>query len=205
MAKPPDVDLGSSLMHAPINSIRSVILDRVMPEFDVSERHHELVLAAADRTYLAARRLDLARSGITRALLAARGLPALVTRKARLRRTMTLDDLTDRGFVWLGEDPGVEFVLGIVGTFWSPRGGVRRVPADDFPSFDEPGVAKAAWNFRVIPDGDERSFLTTETRVRATDEASRRKFLLYWAAVGPFSGLIRKQALSLIKRDAQRT
>src|SRR5207247_1521661 len=161
-------------------------------------------LAPADRAYAAARRLDLARSGITRALLAVRGLPAVVTRRARPMRTMTLDDLADRGFVWLGEDPGVECVLGIVGTFWSPRGGVRRVEAEAFPSFAEPGVAKAAWNFRVIPDGDERSFLTTETRVRATDETSRRKFLLYWAAVGPFSALIRKQALALAKRDAER-
>jgi hypothetical protein len=118
---------------------------------------------------------------------------------------MTLDDLMAAGFVWLGEEPGREFVLGLVGTFWRPRGGISRVAPPEFVAFDGPGQAKAVWNFRVISDGDDRSFVTTETRVRVPDEPSRRKFLLYWAAMGPFSGVIRKQALSLIKADAERS
>ena len=118
---------------------------------------------------------------------------------------MTLDDLMGAGFVWLGEEPGREFVLGLVGTFWKPSGGVLRIEPREFAAFDEPGQAKAAWNFRVIPDGDDRTFVSTETRVRVPDEASRRSFVLYWAAIGPFSAVIRKQALSLIKREAERS
>jgi hypothetical protein len=117
---------------------------------------------------------------------------------------MTLDDLMAAGFVWLGEDPGREFVLGLVGTFWNWSGGARRVEPREFAAFEEPGLAKSAWNFRIIPDGDERTFVTTETRVMVPDEASRRRFLLYWAAIGPFSAVIRKQALVLIKREAER-
>jgi len=174
-----------------------VLIDDLMPTFDVSERHHTLALAPADRTYEAARRLDLARSRVIRGLFAARGIPRLVRARRRpMPRTMTVDDLMGAGFVWLGEEPGREFVLGLVGTFWNePR---------EFAAFDEPGQAKAAWNFRVIPDGDDRTFVSTETRVRVPDEASRRSFVLYWAAIGPFSAVIRKQALSLIKREAER-
>jgi hypothetical protein len=183
-----------------------VLIDDFMPNFDVSERHHTLVLAPADEAYHAAREMDLARSRVIRGLFAARGIPRLITRRAGGRgpRSMTVDRLLASGFVWLGEDPGREFVLGLVGTFWRPGGGVSRLEPSEFAAFDEPGQAKAVWNFRVIGDGDERSFVTTETRVRVPDEASRRKFLLYWAAIGPFSGVIRRQALALIKADAER-
>ena len=55
----------------------------------------------------------------------------------------------------------------------------------------------------MIPLDETRSVVTTETRVRVPDDESRRKFLLYWAAIGPMSGLIRRQALALIKDDAE--
>jgi hypothetical protein len=181
-----------------------VLIDDFMPTFDVSERHHTMVQAPAERAYQATRQLDLARSRIIRALVAARSIPLLVRGRHPRPQTMTMDELVRAGFVWLGEDPDREMVLGIVGAFWKPKGGVRRIEASEFAAFDEPGVAKAAWNFRVIPDGDDRSFVITETRVRVPDEASRRKFVLYWAVIGSFSGVIRKQALMLIKRDAER-
>lgn len=181
-----------------------MLIDDIMPGFDVSERHHALVQAPADQVYAAARKVDLAKSRVVRGLLAARGLPGLIRRRRGSLRSMTLDDLMAAGFVWLGEEDGREFVLGLVGTFWKPSGAISRVDPSEFAAFAEPGQAKAVWNFRVIPDGDDRSFLITETRVRVPDAPSRRKFVLYWAVIGPFSGVIRKQALSLIKADAER-
>jgi hypothetical protein len=183
-----------------------VLIDDFMPTFDVSERHHTLVLAPAEDAYRAAREMDLARSRVIRGLLSARGIPRMIARRPGRRRprSITVDRLLASGFVWLGEDPGHEFVLGLVGTFWRPGGGISRVDPSEFRSFDEPGQAKAVWNFRVIGDGEDRSFVTTETRVRVPDEGSRRKFVLYWAAIGPFSGVIRRQALALIKADAER-
>jgi hypothetical protein len=174
-----------------------------MPSFDVSERHHTLVHAPSERVYPSVRSIDLARSKLIRALFAARGIPLLIRRRRPVLRTMTLDDLVRTGFMVLDEDPGRELVLGVVGRFWRPRGGVRRIDPTEFVTFDEPGLAKAAWNFRLIPDGGERTFVTTETRVRVPDEASRKKFMLYWAAIGPFSGVVRRQALALIKADAE--
>jgi hypothetical protein len=181
-----------------------MLIDDFMPNFDVSERHHTLVLAPSERAYQAARSVDLARSRVVRALFAARGIPLMIRRRRRpAPASMNLDDLVNAGFVWLGEDPGREFVLGVIGTFWRPTGGVSRIEASEFAAFDHPGRAKAAWNFRVVPDGDDRSFVTTETRVRVPDDESRRKFLLYWAAIGPFSAAVRRQALALIKAEAE--
>jgi hypothetical protein len=182
-----------------------VLIDDFLPAYDVSERHHTLVLAPSERTYDAARRVDLARSKLVRGMVAARGIPAMIRRRTRsVPRSLTVDDLLATGFVLLGEDPGHEFVLGVVGTFWRPSGGVVRLAPEEFASFDQVGMAKAAWNFRVIPDGDDRTFVITETRAHVPDEPSRRKFVLYWAAIGPFSGVVRKQALALIKADAER-
>jgi hypothetical protein len=183
------------------------LIDRLMPGYDVSEVHRARILASPESTYRAARNLDLARSRTVRALVAARGIPLVLKgRRPRPRpSTLSIDDLLGAGFVWLGEDPGVEFVLGVVGAFWRPTGGVLRVEPQDFESFDRPGCAKAAWNFRVVAvRATDRSVVTTETRVMAPDQTSRRKFLLYWAAVGPFSGLIRRQALGLVKAEAER-
>jgi len=181
-----------------------VLIDRFMPEFDVSEHHVTRVHAPADRAYQAARQVDLGRSRVIRGLFAARGISLLI--KSRRRpppRTMTLDDLVNDGFVWLAQQPPEELVLGVAGSFWRPSGRVLHLAGSEFESFGRPGFAKAAWNFRVIPLDEARSIVATETRVRVPDDESRRKFLLYWAAIGPFSGLVRRQALALIKADAE--
>ena len=47
------------------------------------------------------------------------------------------------------------------------------------------------------------TLLATETRVLCLDTASRRRFRLYWTLIGPFSGLIRKDILRSIKRQAE--
>jgi hypothetical protein len=116
---------------------------------------------------------------------------------------MTMDDLIRAGFVILAQEPPREIVLGVVGTFWKPIGGVRRVDPSEFAALSEAGEAKAAWNFRVESVTDGRSVVYTETRVRCADEATRRKFLLYWAAIGPLSAYIRRRALHLIRTGAE--
>jgi hypothetical protein len=181
-----------------------VLIDGFMPVFDVSERHHVLVDASAESAYQAARGVDLSKSRPIRALFALRGIPSLVRGRSRGSRSMTLDDLIRGGFVFLAQEPPREIVLGVVGRFWKPAGGVRRVDASEFAALGEPGEAKAAWNFRVETVTDGRSVVYTETRVRCADEPTRRKFLLYWAAIGPLSGYVRRRALHLIRSDAER-
>ncbi len=181
-----------------------MLIDEWMPSFDVREHHLIRVEAPAHLTYDMVRGVDLSRSRLIRSLFTARGLPRLIRRVRPSRRTMTLDDLVRAGFVWLADQPPTEIVLGIVGRFWIPRGGVERITAEQFQTYDRDGRAKAAWNFRLIADGDEACIVTTETRVRVPDDESRRSFMLYWAAIGPFSSVVRRQALRLIKAEAER-
>lgn len=153
-----------------------------------------IVRADAATTYAAARGLDVGSSALIRLLLAARGI--------RTGGRAGIDDLLRLGFVMLDERPPEAFVLGLVGRFWTPAGGLRTIAAEKFADFDEPGFAKAAWDFVVTPDG-HRCRLSTTTVVATTDAASARRFARYWTVVGPFSGLMRRRMLTLIRRQAE--
>jgi hypothetical protein len=181
----------------PIRSanIPRMLIDRFLPIYEVREHHQVEVQTDVGRAYRAIIDLDLSQSPVIRLLFALRGLPR--------RKPLTLHDIAKAGFVILGEEPGTEIVLGVTGRFWSTRGGLRWVGPDEFPTFAEPGYAMAAWNFRVEPISPGRSMVSTETRVATTDLGSRRAFRLYWRVVGPFSGLIRRRALALIRKSAE--
>ena len=138
------------------------------------------------------------------ALLIVRALPRRVIGRRPAPRTLTLEDLTRAGFVVLVDRPAEELVLGLVGRFWRVTGDIRSVEADRFDRSPEPGFARTAWNFAIEKRGAESSVVITQTRVVCTDGESRRKFLRYWKLVGPFSALIRRRLLELIKRHAER-
>ena len=57
-----------------------------------------------------------------------------------------------------------------------------------------------AFEAEPIPGG---SRLATETRVKALDERALRRFRLYWLAIGPFSGLIRRRWLRAVQEAAR--
>jgi hypothetical protein len=140
------------------------------------------------------RALDLGGSRIVRLLFRLRGMPA---------SSLRLDGMHRIGFRILADVPEREVVLGLIGRFWTPSGGLCRFDPVDFATFREPGWAKAVWGFRMTPIGADRTRLETETRVRCTDDASRRSFRLYWTVIRPFSGLIRRVALRQIRREAE--
>jgi hypothetical protein len=87
-----------------------------------------------------------------------------------------------------------------------PDGWSRRYAdtPDAFAVLDAPGFAKAAMNFLVEPDGRGGSLLSTETRVHATDPASRRRFAAYWRVIYPGSAIIRRSWLQAVRRRAER-
>jgi hypothetical protein len=181
-----------------------VLIDRFLPKYDEIEHHEATFDAPPDRTYRAVKELDLARSPVVLALLLVRGIPTLFTGAVKPKRRLGLEEILDAGFVVLGEEPGRELVLGIVGKFWRLTSGVHRIEADEFTGFDAPGFAKAVWNFLVSERAGGGSTVVTETRVVCTDAESRRKFARYWRLVGPFSALVRRVLLRGIKRDAER-
>jgi hypothetical protein len=182
-----------------------MLIDEHLPHPDFAERHALRVHAAPERAYAAARRLDLSGSLVVRTLFALRSIPALLTRTPGPREGalgMTTEGLLRSGFVLLDERPPHEFVLGLVGRFWTPGGCIERIHPAELAAYDRPGMAVAAWNFTVLPT-DEGSLVATETRVRCTDAAARRSFARYWRVVRPFSGLIRMEALRAIRRAAE--
>lgn len=181
-----------------------VLIDEFMPAFDVSEFHQTTVRAPIEKVYRALRTANVGASPIIRLLLRLRALRAKQrTSKAVGNPRLNLDAILKAGFVLLGENPPHEIALGVVGHFWTLSGTRCRVSADEFADFDHEGYAKAVWNFSLVEETAEVTRLATETRVRCLDDSSRRRFRVYWALIAPFSGLIRREALRVIRREAE--
>jgi hypothetical protein len=176
--------------------------EEFLPQYDMVERHETHVEADVWTTYRAIRETDLARSLPVRILFGVRMLPHLLTGRPRLSTRVGLNEMLRYGFVVLADDEPRDLVVGIVGRFWRPLGGVERVRAEDFTSFDRPGYAKGVMTLHVEPEG-AGSRVVTETRVRCLDPQARRAFSLYWTAVGPFSGYIRRAFLEAIRKQAE--
>jgi hypothetical protein len=161
--------------------------------------------------YAALRITDLAASPLVRLLFALRVQPLAFSagagglREARRRLTMsiTLATFERHGFAILAEAPPRELLIGLVGTFWTLRGGLRAVDATSFRRPQTLGTARAAWNFAVEDVAPGRVRLTTETRVQCADAVSRRRFRRYWRFIRPGSGLIRRSMLRAIRRHAE--
>lgn len=180
--------------------IHFMLIDDFLPSYDVCERHHTIVHAPIDKVYGAVRQLDLSQARLSMFLMRLRGLSA----SASAPSCFTLDDFLKMRFILLGEKQDEELLLGVVGRFWTLSGELLRLEPEGFRSFNEPGFAKAAWNFSLSERPGGSVLLATETRVLCTDEASRRRFRLYWLLIGAFSGLIRQDILRAIKRSAER-
>jgi hypothetical protein len=107
------------------------------------------------------------------------------------------------GFLRIACIPEQEIVLGIIGKFWRPDAPVLRDwKPESFSTLAPQGYAKAAWNFHLMPDGDQ-TIMSTETRVLCNGRLERILFRCYWTLIGFFSGLIRKEMLQMIKRNSE--
>ena len=181
-----------------------MLLDAVLPEYDVSKRHRISIRASRSRVFEELLRYDFRASRVTQVLMALRGYGGRVRRAETETRGTLSESLTRFGFTPLAEAPGHELVFGLVGQFWRPSGGLRKMSAIEFAEFREPGFARAAWNLHCAETADSGvTELSTETRVACYDDAARRKFLLYWRVVEPFSGLIRWSLLRGVRRAAE--
>jgi hypothetical protein len=179
---------------------RGTRLDEVLPRFDVSKTHRLPVAAPAGRIFDVLERYDLRDSGFTRLLLALRGYGRLARRPER--PVGLAPSLAAAGFVPLGGRPGRELVFGLVGKFWTPRGGIRAVSSEEFLAFAEEGYAKVAWNVAVEAVDESSSLLSTETRVLCFGRGARWRFAVYWRTIEVFSGAIRMTMLRGIRARA---
>jgi hypothetical protein len=186
-----------------------VLIDRFLPEYDVSETHSVEIGAGWRATYAAIREADLD-DPLIHGLFRLRELPRRITGRWR-RPELPADDPPNldvliRGghnFVLLGEVPGIELVVGSIGRFWRKDYGARAVSAAEFARFDEPGYAKLVVSFSVVPQGPGAATLRYEARTATTDEESRKRFRRYWRLIRPGVALIMRRVLLRIKQQAE--
>jgi hypothetical protein len=180
-----------------------VPLDEFLPDYDVNEVHSTRVAAPPDRVLAVVRGLTSRDVPLARVLMAVRTVPARLRGRRRTVDSPIVGQFIRAGFVVLAERPD-ELALGGVGRFWQPSATIRRIGADEFAGFDEPGWAKAAFNFEARPAPDGRTLLRTETRIQGTDEGAKRSFRRYWRVVMPGSAAIRRAWLRAIRKRAER-
>lgn len=128
----------------------TMLLERYLPHYDVTETNAAVVDADTNLTWQAARRCDLSQSTVIRVLLQLRSLPNRLQRVLKgcpaesARPPLNLDDLERVGFMLLGERPGHEIVFGSVVQPWkavTDNEPPPQVEADGFATFDTPGSA----------------------------------------------------------------
>jgi hypothetical protein len=180
----------------------------VVPTYDVASRHRIWVAADPAVVYETARHADLGHLWLVRVMMGVRFAPARLASVFRGRRATPAPVDGPRSgragaFILIAEAPGEEFVLGIMGRFWTPTGGLVAASADRFQRPPPAGLAQGFWNLRVEPHGSGTE-LSTETRVRCGDTATRRQFRRYWRIIRLGSGLIRGNMLRDIRRRAER-
>ena len=183
---------------------QDLLLDRLMPAYEVVERHHIRVAAPAETTFVAACETSLLSSPVSRAIFRAREVLLGSTPDTDVRPSGVLALTKSIGWGVLAEVPGREVVMGAVTQPWLANVTFRPLPPDDFAAFNEPGFVKIVWTLRADPIGTAESVFRTETRVIATDTWARRKFRRYWSLLSPGIIIIRAVMLQPVKREAER-
>jgi len=179
-------------------------LNSYLPIYDFIERHELTIRASPALIFHSLKSIDFNRSRIIRTLFRLRGLQRIASgRKGEEGRVVRLENFSRTGFILLAERTNEYIVLGLVGKFWTLNGGILRLNEKEFIDYHRPGYAKAIWGFELAGDGKEQSSLVTETRIQLMDEQSRRRFGIYWGVIAPFSGIIRKEMLRLVKVAAE--
>jgi hypothetical protein len=181
-----------------------LLLDRVLPAFQFSERHERRVRATPNRIFEAIRSVTADDIAFFRTLTAIRNPGRLFGKQPEgilnPAHGSVLEAARLSGFVELAEEPGRELVIGTY--IVRPPQGVRPSP-ESFAALALPGYAKAALNFRVEPGPDGTCRLTTETRVFATDGWTALRFAPYWRLIYPGSSLLRRTWLAAIALRAE--
>jgi hypothetical protein len=176
-------------------------LDRVMPEYQFSERHATRARARPEQLIKAVRESTFSDMTSLATLLRIR---ALVVRDAgkgdELHQRRVLEAFASSGYL-LDADEREVTMFGAVNARERRRPDVRT--AQEFVDYHEQGGVKMAFDFRAEDTGGGWSTISTETRLVATDPATRGGVGRYWRLIVPGSGLLRRQWLDGIRRRAE--
>jgi hypothetical protein len=195
------------------------LADEFLPVYDVADADAVVVDADLDATWQALLVADLIEVGRRKPLVgvlgALRMLPDLAAQilhgewPSAPPERMTLHDIAkiplgEGGWTLLGERPGEEIALGLVGKFWRPVIDFAAVPAGAFADFAEPGYAKTVYSLSVRVLGDRRTLLSGLMRTATTDEHAQRWFRRYWTfGVGSGAHVLVNGLLEVVREDAE--
>jgi len=174
---------------------RPGLIEQYLPRYTFSHRYTTVVQCGdIGRVYRIARDVDLSRSRVIPLLFRLRGLPHEQWRARAFCAAMRWTELA--------QTPPTEFLI----AYWrgGPDNRIRRI--DNVRQFCDvlPGATqKVGFTFRFRQLDAQRVEVDTETRVLCIGARSRFVFLCYWMVIKPFSGLVRKEILRLIRREAE--
>lgn len=170
---------------------KNTLIDKYLPRYTFNEFHEIVVNSPIENVYHVAKDFDLSKSKIITFLFMIRGLPT-----KRLNLQNFIDDI---GFTNLEDNYPFESLVG----FWA-RVKIAKIPSyEDFSNNSISPWLKAVWNFQFEKLEKDKTKVSTETRVLCVAPITRFTFGLYWTIIKPFSGLIRKKMLKIIKDDSE--
>jgi hypothetical protein len=174
-----------------------LLIDQLLPDCDFRTRYTRTIAAGPADVWAALNEVTFAELPV-----------ACLLMKIRTAGRAHLDgQVTHNLLPVLGQRTENEVVVGRVAKFWQPRptpGPDSTSTREGFAAFTEPGWAKAAMSFQLTPLPQGGTMLAAETRVAATDAASRRIFAGYWALIrAGGAGFIRLELLRAVARRAE--
>jgi hypothetical protein len=196
------------------------IADEILPLYDVSDEVAVTVEAEPRVAWDALLDADLLLVGRKHPVVAVLGglrmLPELLVHLIHgetppdVPTSMRLRDMgrlprAQGGWIALGERPGEEIALGLVGKFWRPVIEYANVDAEGFTPFAEPGYAKTVYQLAVRPAPGGKTQVSALMRTATTDEHARRWFRRYWTlGVGAGAHVLANALLDSVREDAER-
>ena len=176
-------------------------LDDIMPEYQFFERHSARIHARPEPVMQAVRQSTFGDMKSLVMLLRIRGAALRIhDTGAFLRDKRILDAFSESGY-FLGDSEHEIVMCGGANVRAKRRLEVRTL--QEFADYREQGAVKMAFDFNVEDAASGWSTISTETRVLATDDLTRRGMARYWRLIVPGSGLLRRQWLDGIKRRAE--
>jgi hypothetical protein len=173
-------------------------LDAWLPEPQVRTRHSRSAAAGADELWRAAGRLRI-------------GDAPVFGKAVRWRIPGTAPELTFRDllrrypFVVIGEGDRWS-VSGLCGRIWTlQRDYPNLAGPEEFRSWDRPGTVRVLLANWIEPDGEGRSALVSEARIKPTDRLAGIRLRALWLVVGRFDRFIAGEVLRNAARSAERS
>lgn len=177
-------------------------IDSIMPYYSFNEYHEVIIQASPEKVKAVLKTMKVRDIPIVDLLMRIRGLPADKEEKEKLTQ-INQNEGTFRtpDFNYFEVDSTELIALLLVKT--SAKTDTPKIKSiQQFLDFDKTGYIKVALNFRIIPLGDGRTLVTTETRNHGLAPNDRNIFGRYWKVIYPGSAIIRRLWLDTLAKKA---